>query len=154
MSVFVLYLSDRSWQTMPKTSTLPSICSWRQPIVVAMKHPVRPIPALGERKNTNYLLSYTTSNFNSFKTFHLNIKWKYCREFISITDKLQTSVYQSKRLQSPYNFYNVNTLPEILNFNLPSPTTLYCTSVHLKSHYPACKGPLCILGHVCLTMNM
>lgn len=31
---------------MPSTSTTPSNCSCRQPIVVAMKQPVRPIPAL------------------------------------------------------------------------------------------------------------
>lgn len=42
----VCYLSALSRQVMLRTSTTPSSCSCRQPIVVAMKQPVRPIPAL------------------------------------------------------------------------------------------------------------
>lgn len=40
------HLSARSWQVMLSTSATPSSSSCRQPIVMAMKQPVRPIPAL------------------------------------------------------------------------------------------------------------
>ena len=40
------HLSTRSWQTMLSTSTTSSSLNCRQPIDVAIKHPVLPIPAL------------------------------------------------------------------------------------------------------------
>lgn len=40
------HLSTRSWQTMLSASTTPSSLNCRQPMDVAMKHPVLPIPAL------------------------------------------------------------------------------------------------------------
>lgn len=40
------HLSRRSWHTMPRMSTSPRAFSCWQPIRVAMKQPVRPIPAL------------------------------------------------------------------------------------------------------------
>lgn len=44
------HLSARSWQMMFSTSTTPSACSCRQPMVVAMKQPVRPMPALQKQR--------------------------------------------------------------------------------------------------------
>lgn len=41
------HLSSRSWHTMRRMSTSPRAFSCWQPMRVAMKQPVRPIPALG-----------------------------------------------------------------------------------------------------------
>lgn len=63
-AVSFFYLSALSWQVMLSTSTTPSNCSCRQPIVVAMKQPVRPIPALGAQEREHW------SHFETFiRTF-------------------------------------------------------------------------------------